>query len=431
MPSIKSHIINGVLSLSLRDTKRALQEAKRRLTNAPHVLTVYIAIDDPYSFLLLQVLPELQRRFNVTVALKTVLNKQDTMFPEPEMWDENILNDAQRLAELYGLDTPAQFNLNDAECQRASFYLLSCEKHGMALEQATALFKAVWRPDSSNIHELLDSEHITDTASLTAQLQLNERTLLSNGHYLSGVVHYAGEWYWGLERLVHLEARLNALLGVSSPILRYNKLHQRDGKIKPSISDQQAPLEVYFSIRSPYSYLGIVRAMELAEHCHIELVLKPVLPMVMRGLPVPKQKRMYIAFDTKREAMIHHIPFGLVADPLGKAVERCYALFDYARSQNKQHRFIKTFATAVWSQGVDAATDTGLQTIVEASGLEWEVAKPLLQKEEWRHWAKQNLDEMYALGMWGVPSFKYQEHVVFGQDKLAFIEKAIVKSTQA
>lgn len=168
MPSIKSHIINGVLSLSLRDTKRALQEAKRRLTNAPHVLTVYIAIDDPYSFLLLQVLPELQRRFNVTVALKTVLNKQDTMFPEPEMWDENILNDAQRLAELYGLDTPAQFNLNDAECQRASFYLLSCEKHGMALEQATALFKAVWRPDSSNIHELLDSEHITDTASLTA-----------------------------------------------------------------------------------------------------------------------------------------------------------------------------------------------------------------------------------------------------------------------
>jgi len=45
--------------------------------------------------------------------------------------------------------------------------------------------------------------------------------------------------------------------------------------------------------------------------------------------------------------------------------------------------------------------------------------------------AKDNLSEMYALGLWGVPSFQYKNTVAFGQDKLFFIEEAIINSLNA
>ena len=46
---------------------------------------------------------------------------------------------------------------------------------------------------------------------------------------------------------------------------------------------------------------------------------------------VPKSKRMYILYDVNREASALRIPFGKVADPLGRGVERCYALYEYAK----------------------------------------------------------------------------------------------------
>lgn len=38
-----------------------------------------------------------------------------------------------------------------------------------------------------------------------------------------------------------------------------------------------------------------------------------------------------------------------------------------------------------------------------------------------------NLAELYGIGLWGVPSFKYGDVKVFGQDRLDCIEQAIVK----
>ena len=61
-------------------------------------------------------------------------------------------------------------------------------------------------------------------------------------------------------------------------------------------------LELFWSIRSPYSYVGIVRGRQLAEHYQVALLIKPVLPMVMRGMQVPSTKSNYIARDFKREA---------------------------------------------------------------------------------------------------------------------------------
>lgn len=121
------------------------------------------------------------------------------------------------------------------------------------------------------------------------------------------------------------------------------------------------------------------------------------------------------------------LPYGFVADPLRSAVERCYALFEYATEKNKRDEFLLSFAYGVNSEGIRAETDAGLKHIVERCGLDWLQAKSLLANSDWKTWAQHNLDEMYAIGCWGVPSFRYENQAFWGQDRICFIEHAIIQ----
>jgi len=187
------------------------------------------------------------------------------------------------------------------------------------------------------------------------------------------------------------------------------------------------PIEMYWSLRSPYSYLALLRMRQLARHYQVPLIVKPVLPMVMRRMQVPNNKKSYISQDTKREALQYNIGFGFISDPLGKGVENCYALYEYAKSKGRGLEYLEGYARAVWSQGIRSDTDKGVQSIVQGAGLNWSEAKRYLQDDSWRAWAQNNLAELYGHDLWGVPSFKYLETLAFGQDRINLIETQIVR----
>jgi 2-hydroxychromene-2-carboxylate isomerase len=151
--------------------------------------------------------------------------------------------------------------------------------------------------------------------------------------------------------------------------------------------------------------------------------------MMMRGMNVPQTKKMYIFLDTKREAQKHSISYGFVADPLGVAVERCYALLAYARKEDKLIEFLVSFSRAVNAEGIRAETDQGLKQIVERCGLQWNIAKKqLTTNDQWRKQVNDNLNEMFNAGCWGVPSFSYNNQSFWGQDRLGIIEHKIRKN---
>ena len=85
--------------------------------------------------------------------------------------------------------------------------------------------------------------------------------------------------------------------------------------------------------------LALRRTFEIAGAFSIELKLRPVLPMLMRGLQVPPKKMIYIANDAAREAERADIAFGKFADPLGSGVERCMVVFIYAESEKRAATF--------------------------------------------------------------------------------------------
>lgn len=150
--------------------------------------------------------------------------------------------------------------------------------------------------------------------------------------------------------------------------------------------------------------------------------------MVMRGLPVPADKRRYISQDAAREAFMRGIPFGRLIDPVGRPTERGLALVPYAERAGQGQSYVLSFMRGVWSEGIDAGSERGLRKIVERAGLSWDEACLALNDEAWRNAAEHNREEMFALGLWGVPSFHIRDTVVWGQDRLWAVQSALLES---
>jgi 2-hydroxychromene-2-carboxylate isomerase len=149
----------------------------------------------------------------------------------------------------------------------------------------------------------------------------------------------------------------------------------------------------------------------------VKLDIRPVLPMVMRGLKVPGKKLLYIVKDANREAERLEVPFGKFCDPLGKGTERCIAAFYYAKSEDKEREFALSAGRAIWAEGIDVASDEGMRTVTERAGLFWPDVVTAMNDESWRETVQTNRDALTEVGLWGVPDFVIGDVALWGQDR--------------
>jgi len=398
--------------------------------NHERMIPVFLALDDPYSFLLLQALPALQANYDLEFSLHLIHNRQQDMFPEPKMWADWSLSDAAHLQALYQFELPKCSPTKQQVTAGQKTWLkhlldTQSKQASLTLNEAFNIFKMVWNAN--------DNSKLTSAAPLTEQQQTellkNESLLKTFGHYLPATIFYADTWFWGLDRLEHFEQLLQRFFPEQKKPVMFNKTWcELFNKPEKQVADKTTPIQLYFSLRSPYSHLALINAQKLAQHYQVPLELKPVLPMLMRGLSVPKNKTQYIFMDTVRESKKLGIPYGNVADPLGKGVENGYALWQLAKQQGKELDFFNAFSYAVNSQGISANYHWGFKKICKTAGLDWHAAKQALKDESWRALCENNLKDMYALGLWGVPSLSYKNVHVWGQDRLFVIEQTMLET---
>ena len=91
---------------------------------------------------------------------------------------------------------------------------------------------------------------------------------------------------------------------------------QKTLKITKLSKNNNFALEFFPSLRSPYTAIVYDRVTQFCDECNLKLVMRPVLPMVMRGLPVTRKKGSYIFKDVAREARAGK--FRNFYDPIGK-----------------------------------------------------------------------------------------------------------------
>ena len=408
-----------------------MAEVKRRLTFRRHVVHVFLQLDDPYSYLLSHFLQFVAENYKVKLRVYLSQALRSEFMPEPEMLTEYAARDARLLASELGIPFLDKGSTPVVEHRRALLDFLG-EEHDEPefAETFHAALSVYWRGDIEGAARLITHSK-PDQSETNILISKNQLLLRKLGHYSSAVMLYAGEWYWGADRLMHLCDRLD-LLGArrgKAPVPELQSLAQAMQlnlpAAVPECSASLPPMDMYHSFRSPYSYIALKRMFSIADAFGIKLELKPILPMVMRGVPVPIKKLLYIAKDAAREARRLKIPFGNLADPVGEGAERCIAVFYYARSEGKEREFVLSAGSGIWAEGIDVATDEGMRIVTERCGLFWPDVVEAIAEEGWRETVKENRDSLTELGLWGVPNIIVGKAAFWGQDRDWLIARQI------
>ncbi|MEL6860312.1 MAG: DsbA family protein [Pseudomonadota bacterium] len=418
--AVKNRVARSLFSIERRNANRVKAERKRLSSGASHIVEYFHEVGDPYSHLMVQVLPEFCRRYEVELKVYLVPPPPDWAAPDRERLETYSRLDSARLGKRAGLrftdpgkqPSPDQIRLANAK-------LMAAIDQGTFLEAAEQFGDQLWQGTLT--------EEGASSSDIETALKANGAHRDELGHYLGATLYYAGEWYWGPDRLHYLEQRLRELSATtshSSEALIYPPADAPSGNTG-RIPGAAPELHWYLSLRSPYTAIVGDRVKALAEAYGATLKLRYVLPMVMRGMKVPRKKGFYIMSDVVREAERQGTPFGNAVDPVGEPVERGCAILEAAIQRGKGFEFAKSFLTGVWADGLDAGTDRGLKKITERVGLSWAEMKPLIGTDGWRPVAEANREEMFKYEIWGVPSFRVGEVAVWGQDRLWVIEDAL------
>lgn len=423
MPAISQRLLSRDRLLQ----RRRKAEQARLARGERHVVHYFHQVDDPYSALAAASLPALLERYDIDLVPHIVGAPPDSAAPDRARLIDYSRRDAQLLARRWQLDfTDSGMQPGAAAIEMAGRQLVGAIDSNRFTDAVTQVTARLWTSPPHSAESALASSGWPSVEPAAAALHLERSNALRQrmGHYLGATFFHGGEWYWGIDRLHHLEQRLQDLgaqrAGVQGAL--YPPGADLDQDVPPRAS---AGIDFFFSLRSPYSAIVAPRVFALGQHTGVPVRLRFVLPMVMRGLAVPREKRAYIALDAAREAWMRGIPFGRVNDPVGRPTERGLALIPLAERQGKGQAYVLSFMNAVWARGIDAGSDRGLRQIAEGAGLAWSDVQQALEDNTWRTMAEANRQELLALGLWGVPSFRVGDTAVWGQDRLWAVQDAL------
>jgi 2-hydroxychromene-2-carboxylate isomerase len=432
--TIRSAIMRRMADGGARDRRRAQAEAKRQRQGRPHEVRYFHQPDDPYSHLAAQVLRRFTERYDVRLRPCVVAQPTPIAIHEKQLWDAWARRDAAAIAPFYGLASrDLGHEPEPSLVDRARRILLNVVGSAQFPEIAVAVGTALQREDAVVLEALATAHGVVAPPEAAARLAENFALRHELGHYLGAMFHYEGEWYWGIDRLHYLEARLDALGArrAGAPAGPSARLQRRAPDTLES--RERVTLEYFPSVRSPYTHLSYDRVADLCRRYPVDLVVRPVLPMMMRGVKADRRKGQYILFDTRREAERLGVPFGNIWDPFGDPVRRCYSLFPWARERGRGFEYLREYSYAVWSERLNAWQPEGLRQIVERAGLSWSEAQSRLDTRDWEAEMERNVRDMIGAGSWGVPTLRLPatatapEFTAWGQDRLWLIEEEIAR----
>jgi 2-hydroxychromene-2-carboxylate isomerase len=427
---LTSRVMTRLSNPSRLEKKRLKLEKKRIKAGLPHAVEYFHQVDDGYSHLAAQVLKNLAARYDIQLVCHLVSASVGKNAPEPELLNKLSGYDAFHVAPAYGLEFPEHRQTPQASLLKLATSILAAQNAADFVERAADVGQALWAGDEAILEALAESYSVASDEQVAAKIATGNARREILKHYSSAMFYYKNEWYWGVDRLYHLEQRL-AGLGVDKQVGQAMLMPRPAIEIGEIKDTGSMTLEVYPSLRSPYTAISFDRAVQLAKDTGVKLVVRPVLPMVMRGVPATRQKGMYIFGDAAREAHAAGIPYGNFYDPIGEPVRRCYSLYPWACEQGKGNELLSAFLSCAFAEGVNTNTDKGLKFVVEKAGLNWQQAKSLIGQPGWESSLEENRLAMYEAGLWGVPSFRLLESngeqllALWGQDRLWLFAREI------
>ena len=194
-------------------------------------------------------------------------------------------------------------------------------------------------------------------------------------------------------------------------------------------------VDVFWSFRSPYSYLATRRLVELEAETGAEIFVRPVFPLAVRTPDFFKKVNpmfgAYVLRDAKRVADHLGLPFHWpnpdpVAMNLGPSeaeqphIHRLTRLGAEAARRGRGLAFIDEVSALIF--GGTKGWDTGdhLANAAKRAGLDLPALDAAIAADPAKYDAiiEENQRDQEASGHWGVPLMVYEGEPFFGQDRI-------------
>jgi 2-hydroxychromene-2-carboxylate isomerase len=199
--------------------------------------------------------------------------------------------------------------------------------------------------------------------------------------------------------------------------------------------------DMYYSIRSPYSYLAIKLLEQLLPQQDAEIVinLRPVLPIAARMPELFKRANPmaipYLEHDCRRAAEKLGIEFRIWPhpDPIVQNMETLEIARDqpyvrpltrrmqYACEKGKGYAYVLALATLLWDGNTDGwEQGDHLKNVAESVGLDYAAMESAIAEDAAAYDAAigANQQSLAAAGHWGVPTIVYNGEPFFGHDRV-------------
>jgi 2-hydroxychromene-2-carboxylate isomerase len=198
-------------------------------------------------------------------------------------------------------------------------------------------------------------------------------------------------------------------------------------------------IDVYFSFRSPYSYLATPGMLKLSEDYAVEVALRPVLPIAVRApdffSPENQKRARYIQLDWVRRADFLGMsrrwpsPDPIVQDlktfeiaPEQPYIFRLTKLGVEAQRRGRGPVYAYEVSHLLFGGARDWHLGDHLAQAADRAGLDLADMERAIAEGEASgdHMAEieRNQDQLEAVGHWGVPTLAFRGEPFFGEDRI-------------
>jgi 2-hydroxychromene-2-carboxylate isomerase len=197
-------------------------------------------------------------------------------------------------------------------------------------------------------------------------------------------------------------------------------------------------VDLFFSFRSPYSYLALPKTLKLVADYDAKVVLRPVYPLAVRVPGFFKrtnpQFARYVVLDSSRVAKHDNVPFRF---PRPDPIVQDMTTLDVAEHQPHIHRLTRLGAAAQLEGRSLEFTDAISRVLWDGTVKGWNEGDHLARAahaagfdltamdaaiaadpDRYEEIIKANETAHAESGHWGVPTFVFENEPFFGQDRI-------------
>jgi 2-hydroxychromene-2-carboxylate isomerase len=195
------------------------------------------------------------------------------------------------------------------------------------------------------------------------------------------------------------------------------------------------PIDFYFDLSSPYSYLAATQLDALVARTGAEVRWRPVVLMAVfkaasNILPATSPpKARYMGMDSTRWAKRYGVPFhwpsGFPVNAM--SAHRAICAAELAGGEAAAARLGRRLFDALWGEDADVTNADVIAKLATEAGLDGAALIAAISAPPAKERLRAHTDEAIARGMFGAPTFFVGDEQFWGNDRLDFVAEALAR----